>query len=316
MVGCSELGLVKIGKKSFHYSAIMFKKSSWLHLRIGFSVFLLPVSLFSLAFVEDLEVWRVALVFVILHFFLYPSSNGYNSYYDKDEDSIGGLKNPPKVDKNLLYLSIIFLALSLIFGLMINVAFSSMLLVYSGVSMAYSHPQIRIKKYPYASWLIAGFFQGCFTFVMAYSGLTVSGWGNFAEPLLLIPGLLTTLLLWSAYPLTQVYQHKEDGKRGDRTLSLSLGIQGTFVFSSIWFLISGAAFVWYFVEMRDQVWALWGFLAAMAPVLLYFTIWFFFVRSNEERYASYDWTMWMNRVSAIALNVFFLWYFVKNLPMD
>lgn len=294
----------------------MFKKSSWLHLRIGFSVFLLPVFLFSLAFVEDLEVRRAVLVFVTLHFFLYPSSNGYNSYYDKDEDSIGGLKNPPKVDKGLLYLSLAFLAFSLALGLLINVAFASMLLVYSLVSMAYSHPQIRIKKYPYASWLIAGFFQGCFTFVMAYSGLTDSGWGNFVEPLLLVPGLLTSFLLWSAYPLTQVYQHKEDGKRGDRTLSLSLGIQGTFVFSSIWFLISGAAFVWYFVEMRDQVWALWGFLAAMAPVLLYFTIWFFFVRSNEERYASYDWTIWMNRVSAVALNVFFLWYFVQSLPLD
>src|SRR5690554_7250173 len=82
----------------------MFKRSNWLHLRIGFSVFLLPVFLFSLAFVESLEPERMVLVLVILHFFLYPSSNGYNSYYDKDEGSIGGLKNPPKVDKGLLYL--------------------------------------------------------------------------------------------------------------------------------------------------------------------------------------------------------------------
>src|SRR5690554_170025 len=198
----------------------MFKRSNWLHLRIGFSVFLLPVFLFSLAFVESLEPERTVLVLVILHFLLYPSSNGYNSYYDKDEGSIGGLKNPPKVDKGLLYLSWIFLGVALLLGVTVSLAFSSMLLVYSVISMAYSHPMVRIKKYPYASWLIAGFFQGCFTFVMAYSGLTVSGWGNFADPLLLIPGLLTTLLLWSAYPLTQVYQHKEDGKRGDRTLSL------------------------------------------------------------------------------------------------
>jgi 1,4-dihydroxy-2-naphthoate octaprenyltransferase len=290
----------------------MFKKSNWLHLRIGFSVFLLPVFLFSLAFVEDLDIGRTALVFIILHLFLYPSSNAYNSYYDKDEGSIGGLKHPPKVDKGLLYLSLVFLAVSLVLGWIIHLAFGSMLLVYSLVSMAYSHPSIRIKKYPYGSWLIAGFFQGCFTFVMAYSGLTLSGWENFAQAPLLVPGLLTTLLLWSAYPLTQVYQHQEDGKRGDRTLSLSLGVQGTFVFSSIWFLISGGAFTWYFVEMRDQVWALWGFLAAMSPVLLYFTIWFFFIRRDEERHASYGWTMWMNRISAIALNGFFLWYLIGN----
>ena len=294
----------------------MFKKSNWLHLRIGFSVFLLPVFLFSLAFVEDLEIGRAALVFILLHLFLYPSSNAYNSYYDKDEGSIGGLKRPPKVDKGLFHLSLVFLALSLLLGLMINLAFSSMLLVYSLVSMAYSHPTIRIKKYPYGSWLIAGFFQGCFTFVMAYSGLTLSGWGNFAQVPLLIPGMLTTLLLWSAYPLTQVYQHQEDGRRGDRTLSLSLGVQGTFVFSSVWFLLSGGAFAWYFVAIKGQIWALWGFLAAMAPVLLYFTVWFFFVRSDAGRYASYGWAMWMNRISAIALNGFFLWYFINNLPGD
>src|SRR5690606_22433668 len=109
-------------------------------------------------------------------------------------------------------------------------------------------------------------------------------------------------------------QHKEDGKRGDRTLSLSLGIQGTFVFSAICFLISGVAFSWYFLEYRDQPWALWGFLAAMAPVLIFFLIWFYFVRRDQKQYASYHWTMWMNRISAIALNVFFFWYFMNNLP--
>lgn len=293
----------------------MFKRSSWLHLRIGFSVFLLPVFLFALALVGEKNWQQVLLVFVILHFFLYPSSNGYNSYYDKDEESIGGLKHPPKVDNGLLYLSIIFLGIALLLGLLVNAEFSSMLLVYSLVSMAYSHPMVRIKKYPYASWLIAGFFQGCFTFVMAYAGLTATGWGNFTNPLLLIPGLLTTLLLWSAYPLTQVYQHREDGRRGDRTLSLLLGVRGTFAFSSLWFLFSGAAFAWYFLKFTGQSWALWGFLTAMVPVALYFTVWFYLVRRHPEKYVSFSWVMWMNRISALGLNVFFLWYCINNFPL-
>jgi len=288
----------------------MIKRSNWLHLRIGFSVFLLPVFLFSLALVEEMDVGRGILTFIILHFFVYPSSNAYNSYYDKDEESIGGLKHPPEVDQSLWHLAIGFLIASLILGLIINVAFSGMLLTYGMVSMAYSHPSIRIKKYAYSSWLIAGFFQGCFTFITAYTGMTATGWENFTEPYLIIPGMLSTLLLWSAYPLTQVYQHKEDAKRGDRTLSLRLGIQGTFAFSALWFLLSGLAFVWYFLAYKEQPWAVWGFLVAMAPVLLYFLIWFIFVRSNR-RYANYDWTMWMNRVSAIALNGFFLWYWLK-----
>ena len=75
----------------------------------------------------------------------------------------------------------------------------------------------------------------------------------------------------------------------------------------------GAALAWCFVELRDQVGALWGFLAAMAPVFLYFTVWFVFVRSNAEQYASYDWTMWMNRASAVALNGLFSLVFDQSI---
>src|SRR5690606_1892879 len=134
-------------------------------LRIPFSFYLLPVFIFSLAFVQDLNPYRFFIVFAALHLFLYPSSNGYNSYYDKDEESIGCLKNPPKVTKGLYYLSHVFLLIALIMGILISWTFSSMLLVYSLVSMCYSHPSVRIKKFPYLSWMVAGFFQGFFTFV-------------------------------------------------------------------------------------------------------------------------------------------------------
>lgn len=290
----------------------MFSISNWLHLRIPFSFYLLPVFLFSLAFVPVLKPLRFLLVFVSLHFFIYPSSNGYNSYFDKDEESIGGLRKPPKVTRGLYNLSLLFLGVGLSLGFIVSLDFCAMLLVYSLVSMAYSHPAIRIKKHPYSSWLIAGAFQGCFTFVMAYAGLSGSGWKSFLDQEIMLPGLLSTLLLWSAYPLTQVYQHREDSKRGDHTLSLRLGIQGTFIFSSVWFLLSGAVFFWYFVGLRGQAWAFWGFLAAMAPVSVYFLIWFYHTRIDPHRYASYSWAMGMNKISAIALNLFFLWYFWEN----
>ena len=77
--------------------------------------------------------------------------------------------------------------------------------------------------------------------------------------------------------------------------------------SAVWFVVSGGGFAWYFVAVREQFWALWGFLAAMAPVFIYFTIWFYFTLNNQK-YASYGWAMWMNRISALALNAFFIWY--------
>lgn len=289
----------------------MFKLSNWKHLRILFSFYLMPVFIFALALTPNLRADRLLIVFVSLHLFLYPSSNGYNSYFDKDEKSIGGLRNPPKVTKGLYFLSLMFFVISLLLGLLINWHFSIMLLVYSLVSMAYSHPSIRIKKYPYFSWMIAGFFQGCFTFGMAYAGLSGFGWDVFTKSHVLIPGLLTSLMLWGSYPLTQVYQHDEDAKRGDITLSLKLGKKGTFVFSSIWFLVTGLCFSWFFLD-RNQESGFFGFLLAMLPVVLYFLIWFSFVRRDEEKYTNYTWAMWMNRISAIALNIFFIWYFLEN----
>ena len=124
----------------------MITRSSLKHLRIPFSLFLLPVYFFALALTPNLNGERMLWVFLSLHLFLYPSSNGYNSYFDKDEESIGGIKNPPKVTPDLYWLSLVFFAIALILAFKISFAFSSMLLVYGLVSMAYSHPSIRLKK--------------------------------------------------------------------------------------------------------------------------------------------------------------------------
>ena len=289
----------------------MITLSSIRHLRISFSLFLMPIFLFALALTPNLNEGRLLLVFLALHLFLYPSSNGYNSFFDKDEESIGGLKHPPKVTPDLYWLSQGFFLIALILGAYINWSFASMLLVYGLVSMAYSHPAIRIKKYPWASWLIAGFFQGYFTFAMAYAGLSDLGWDVLFKLHVVIPGLLTSLMLWGNYPLTQVYQHGEDSRRGDHTLSIKLGIKGTFLFSALFFALTGAAFIAFFLD-RNQNQIIWVYLAAMAPVILFFLIWFGFVNQNPEKYASFSWAMGMNSLSALALNAFFIYYFLEN----
>jgi 1,4-dihydroxy-2-naphthoate octaprenyltransferase len=271
----------------------------------------MPVFLFALALTPNLNESRMLWVFLALHFFLYPSSNGYNSYFDKDEESIGGLKNPPKVTKDLYWISLLFFAIAIGLGSLINWSFASMLFCYGLISMAYSHPSVRIKKYPWLSWFIAGFFQGYFTFAMAYAGLSNLGWDIFIKPHIIIPGLLTSLMLWGNYPLTQVYQHREDSRRGDRTLSLLLGIKGTFAFSAFLFSLTGAAFVWYFLD-KNQVSVLWVYGSAMAPIILFFFLWFSFVRTNPQKYANYNWAMGMNSISALVLNAFFIYYFLEN----
>ena len=289
----------------------MITRSTLLHLRIPFSFFLLPVFLFALALTPNHNGERMLLVFLSLHLFLYPSSNGYNSYYDKDEESIGGLKRPPTVTKDLLGWSLMFFGIALALGAWINWEFASMLGLYGLVSMAYSHPSIRLKKYPWISWAIAGLFQGYFTFAMAYAGLSNLGWEVLLKPHVLIPGFLTSLMLWGNYPLTQVYQHGEDARRGDRTLSLLLGIKGTFIFSALLFAGTTAAFIWYFLG-KGQSHIVEYYLAAMAPIGLFFLLWMGLIFRESEKYATYSWAMGMNFLSAIALNAFFIYYFLEN----
>jgi hypothetical protein len=289
----------------------MFSSSSWLHLRIPFSYFLLPVFLFSLAISPNISEKSILWTFIIVHFFLYPASNGYNSYFDKDEKSIGGLKNPPPVNTGLYYLSLLFDVIAIVLGfLLINPTFAVMLLIYGLVSKAYSHPAIRLKKLPITGWLVAGLFQGLFTFVMCYIGINKYSLENIFKLHVLLPGALSTMMLWANYPMTQIYQHEEDEKHGDVTLSRKLGIRGTFYFVSAVFSFVTFGFVLYFHIFFETKYA-WTFLAALFPVVGYFFIWFYQVYQDQKK-ADFSHTMWLNFISATALNVYFFYLFLDS----
>jgi hypothetical protein len=72
--------------------------------------------LFALAVSPNFTASQLLWSFVIIHLLLYPASNGYNSYFDKDEKSIGGLKNPPPVNKTLYYAALLLDALAIVLG--------------------------------------------------------------------------------------------------------------------------------------------------------------------------------------------------------
>lgn len=287
----------------------MFSRSSWLHLRIPFSFFLMPVYLFALASVNEVNPYNAVIVFLALHLFLYPASNGFNSYFDKDEGSIGGLKNPPKVKKGLYHLSLVFDGLALIMGIF-NLYFLVMLLIYGLISKAYSHPSIRIKKYPFASWFIAGLFQGFFTFLMAYIGLIDGKFDDLLDTRLLLAASLTSIMLWGSYPMTQIYQHKEDRKRGDITLSIKLGVMGTFYFVMILFSVSSALFGSYYLHYYSTEVSIYYFLA-MVPVVTFFFYWYFNSKKDSSK-VNFDNTMRLNFLSSLCLSLFFVYLILLN----
>lgn len=286
-------------------------RSTLLHLRFPFSYFLLPVYLFALCQSPDFTADRLLWSFLLIHLFLYPASNGYNSYFDKDEQSIGGLRNPPKVNVSLYWAALVLDVAAIALAVQkIGFLFAVMLFIYGLASKAYSHPLVRLKKYPFGGWLVTGFFQGFFTFLMSYVGINHAEGVNLFQAKVLIPAALTSIMLWGNYPMTQVYQHEEDAKHGDNTLSLRLGVRGTFIFVQLVFGLAAAGFVWFFLKYYNTHFA-YGFLLALAPVVGYFTYWFLVIWRNERK-ADYSHTMWLNFISATCLNVYFSYFFLAN----
>lgn len=281
----------------------MTTKDIILHLRIPFSFFLMPVYWFALSQASIVDKPKAIWVFVILHLLIYTASNAYNSYFDKDEGSIGGLEKPPAVDDKLFWVAWGIDILAVILGfLFVSPLFALLIFLYSMVSKAYSDDKVRLKKYAVLSWFIVGLFQGAFTYITVI--LAVSNNDESLKPQLL-PALISTLMLWAIYPVTQVYQHDEDRKRGDNTMSMLLGIRGTFVFTALVFTVAFGLFFLYFPEADFILLLLFNL-----PTLAYFSWWFLKVLKDASQ-ANFRHVMWLNLLASFCLNGFYIWLYVR-----
>ena len=269
-------------------------------MRIPFSVFLMPVYWFALIPVE-VNVTKAVMAFVAIHVFLYPASNGYNSWFDRDEESIGGLKRPPKVSRELWYLIIIFDVLSLLLASEVNVAFAALLFVYMMVSKAYSYDRIRLKKYPVTGALTVVTFQGFWIYLAVQVAAADSDFLSMRNTLF---GIVSSLFLLGSYPMTQIYQHGEDSKRGDRSLSLMLGLHGTFIFGAVIFFVASALMIYLFAVAEQWTFII-VYLIALIPVNGYFLRWYRDFRKGKP-VITHRHTMRLNQISSLSLSVAFI----------
>ncbi|MDN5285244.1 MAG: ubiquinone biosynthesis protein UbiA [Mucilaginibacter sp.] len=277
--------------------------SAWAHLRFVFSVFLLPVYLFAFSQVQVIHASSAILVFFIWHLLAFPASNGYNSYFDRDEDSIALLAKPPEVDISLYYFSILLEAVAFLLGFLINWEFAFAVLVYGIMSKLYSHPATRLKKYPIISFLTVFFFQGAFIYYTTYSALSGLSLFRHWDTGFTVAGAICSCLIGASYPLTQVYQHAEDSRRGDRTLSLVLGYKGSFVFSGILFAL-GIALSFYYWHSQGRMLHFYFFVVCALPIFLFFNYWFYKVGQSTTN-ANYKNAMRMNFLSSACMLVYF-----------
>ncbi|MEA5404119.1 UbiA family prenyltransferase [Arcicella sp. DC2W] len=288
-------------------------KNILLHLRIPFSFFLMPVYWFALSQTNQTDTTISIGVFILLHLLIYPASNAYNSYYDKDEGSIGGLENPPPVSKELFYVAWALDILAIIIAYFLaGWILALALFIYSSVSKAYSNDKIRLKKYPILSWITVGIFQGAFTYLTVIQAVDNVLLSDLMQEKYLFPTVLSSFNLLGFYPMTQIYQHEEDAKRGDLTMSRLLGIRGTFLFTAGIFLLVTIGFFFFFQEKEIfNFSAFIVYLIVMSPVLIFFNVWFLKVLKNEQL-ADYKHTMQLNFLGSICLNVFFVLLFLSK----
>lgn len=246
------------------------------------------------------------LSFFILHLLVYPSSNGYNSYMDRDETPIGGLASPLQPTKQLFYVSVLMDLLAIALSAFVSLTFVVGIALYILASRAYSYRGIRLKKYPVIGFLTVFLFQGALVFFLTFHAATGAALHQTPH----LPLLLSSLLIGALYPLTQIYQHEEDRRDGVTTISYLLGKRGTFLFSMSLFLVATVGMYLLF-RSQDRLNYFYLYLLYLLPVVLFFLYWMRRVWQDEKA-ADFRNSLRMNLLSTLCTAAFFITLLVLN----
>lgn len=143
-----------------------------------------------------------------------------NSAFDRDEGDIGYLEAPPPAPRHLALFGFALMAAGQVLAFRLPLSFVWVYATCFLLSILYSVPPFRLKAVPGADWLINMWGFGTLT---PFAGFAAAGRPLAPSQLLVL--LAFCPLFAALYPLTQLYQFKEDARRGDRTLALRLGMR-------------------------------------------------------------------------------------------
>jgi 1,4-dihydroxy-2-naphthoate octaprenyltransferase len=272
------------------------------HLRLNFNVLLSPIYFWGVLLaggtLRSVDFW---LAYVSLHIFLYGGTTAFNSYYDKDEGPIGGMLTPPKVDRGLLWFSLVVQGVGLLLALLVNWRFVLAWLLLFIIASAYSHPLVRLKAQPLAALLAVAVGQGAVGFAAGWLAVTPDWATLFTLPGYL--GMLSTALIVSGlYIITQSYQTKEDRARGDKTVPVLLGATRALWVATLLLALGGGLLLWIVGQTFTFIWTLLlGVSFALVGVNL--LLW---ANSFDESaiIPNFKRAMWTTAVSSSILSLF------------
>lgn len=194
-----------------------------IHLRLHYQLLILSGGyLLGGLYVSSIE-WTAFLIqFVNVHVFLNGGITAYNSFWDKDEGPIGGLKAPPPMTGWMHPASIGVQIVGLVIAWPQGPTFIALYVITMTLSIAYSWPGLRWKGHPVLSLVAVGIGTGTNTFLMGY----LAAGGPGLSPLMAAAAAGVALLLLSLYPVSQIFQIEEDRARGDTTFATRFGLRG------------------------------------------------------------------------------------------
>ena len=212
---------------------------------------------------------------------------------DRDQSPIGGLEHPPMPERELWTITLVMDLIAVGLSLLLSYAAAMAVAFYILASRAYSSRKIRLKKFAFFGFLVVICCQGGLVFWLSYHA-------SHAKLSMNVPvtGMLaSTLLLAGAYPLTQIYQHRQDAADGVTTISMRMGIRGTFRLSGLLFTLAFLVLGLHFglqLELDRFLLLMLFFL----PVTIYFIWWGIQVWKNPAK-ADFRHLTKMNIISAI-----------------
>lgn len=266
----------------------------------------MPVFWFALSFVVNINITNAAILFFIIHVLVYPSSNGYNSYMDRDTSSIGGIEKPLQPTNQLYVFTVIMDVMAVVLSLIISPLTALCIFIYIIFSRLYSYRKIRLKQFPIIGYLIVILNQGGLIFYTVFTSAN----SNSNQPVPLLGIICASLLIGGFYPITQIYQHKEDAADKVKTISIMLGKKGTFIFCSLVYALAFALLFIHFFSI-NKLFLFYILLIFFIPVFIYFTVWFLQVNKDEAN-ADFKHTMRMNKLASTCTNLAFITLLILN----
>lgn len=205
-----------------------------IHLRWHYQVFILSgCYLLGGLFYTGSADWNMfSLQYLNVHLLLFGGATAYNSFWDKDKGSIGGLRNPPAMSGWMHPASLALQFAGLMLALFAGIVFTGVYFTAMLMFWLYSSPPAKWKARPWLSMAAIAVSTGVCSFLLGFIAL-----GGTPDVFLMIPAAGCSLILLSLYPVSQIFQMDEDRERNYRTFAIVYGLKGITAFFTVSYVL-------------------------------------------------------------------------------